>query len=119
MATAKRTPPTGLSPRFIESLRPGDSPFDVGDRGAHRGLRLRVTPKGAKVFRWVLNSDGRVITIGPWAFEPQPGHVTLREARDWLDKLKSARRGGTLDVVVAELQTSLAPASPLALAPAP
>ena len=40
------------------------------------GLVLRVTPNGAKVFRWRLRSLGKMITIGRFSAKPQEGCVT-------------------------------------------
>ena len=96
-----------LTPKAIEAARKRAKDYELGDGGAP-GLRLRVTPKGKKVFRWYVNVGGtqRKITIGPWSKEPRPGCVTLADARKWLEKLKAAHRAGHLDQVVHDLATS-------------
>ena len=86
---------------------PAAKDYELADAGAP-GLRLRVTPKGARVFRWHVTRGERqqVVTIGRWSRTPQPGRVTLAEARSWLERLKLAHRAGTLDDVIAELAAS-------------
>jgi integrase len=94
-----------LTAKTIEAARPGAKDYEIADAGAP-GLRLRITPKGARVFRWHVTRGGRqqVVTIGRWSKNPQPGRVTLAEARSCLEKLKIAHRAGTLDeVLLAEL----------------
>lgn len=107
------TPPRGLTPKFIEALRPLTVAYDVPDRRAP-GLVVRVLPATEKrlanprrVFRWYCTARKRVITIGPWTMNPQPGHVTLGEARDWLEKLKSAHAADALAAVEADLAVQL------------
>jgi integrase len=100
-----------LTSKSIESARPAATDYELRDPAA-RGLVLRVSPKGAKVFRWRLRSIGRVITIGPFSPKPQPGHVSLAEARGWLERLKLAHRAGTLPQVEAELERALRPPPP-------
>jgi integrase len=103
-------PPRGLTPKFIESLRPAEKAYEVPDRAA-LGLRLRVLPSGKKVFRWEVSALALVITLGPWSLNVTPGHVTLQEARQWLERLKAARTAGReqLEEVVRELHSQLNP----------
>jgi integrase len=101
------TPPRGLTPAFIDALRPREgSRYEIADRRAP-GLRLRVLESGGKVFRWYCTARGKVVTIGPWSLGEQPGHVTLAQAREWLERLKAAHAAGALDTVEAELATHL------------
>lgn len=101
------TPPRGLTPAFIDALRPReDERYEVADRRAP-GLRLRVLPSGRKVFRWYCTARGEVVTIGPWTLGEQPGHVTLAQARSWLERLKGAHEAGTLDTLKGELAAAL------------
>jgi integrase len=103
MAAEKVTATPPLTPARIEALKPRADRYEVADGGAP-GLRLRVMPTGAKVFRWYVTSLGRVITIGPWSRNPSPGHFTLGEAHTSLEKLKLAHKEGRLAAVEAELQ---------------
>lgn len=105
MATENVTSTPPLTPARIEALKPRADRYEVADSAAP-GLRLRVMPTGTKTFRWYATSLGRVITIGPWAQKPAPGHVTLGEARRWLERLKLAHKEGRLAEVEAELQAS-------------
>lgn len=100
MATQQHTP--SLTAAAIDAAESRDRDYELADPAAP-GLRLRVSPKGAKVFRWYLTALGRVITIGRWSKTPKAGHVTLGEARVWLERLKDAHRGGRLDDALAEL----------------
>ncbi|WP_242352400.1 site-specific integrase [Anaeromyxobacter sp. SG64] len=109
MPAPNTTPARGLTPKFIESLQPGETRYDVPDRRAP-GLRLRVLPTGRKVFRWVCNARGQVYTIGPWSLSEMPGFVTLAQAREWLDKLKAAHVSGAIDAVEAEIKAAMRPA---------
>lgn len=104
MATENVTASPPLTAKLIESARPAEKDYELADAGAP-GLRLRVTPKGTKAFRWYVTRNGRqqVVTIGRWTKNPLPGRVTLAEARAWLERLKLAHKGGTLDTALAEL----------------
>ncbi|MFN0063673.1 MAG: tyrosine-type recombinase/integrase [Myxococcaceae bacterium] len=109
-------PRKGLTPKFIESLRPKEQAYELPDTAAP-GLRLRIHPSGVKSFRWGVRSLRKVVTIGPWSMSEIQGHVTLAQARDWLGKLKAARVSGAdqLAVTEAALRTHLAPRPTLAL----
>lgn len=98
-----------LTPKSIIALRAREERYDVSDGSS--GLVLRVHPSGVKSFRWHVRSLGRVIVIGPWAETITPAHVTLRQAREWLGRLKEARVAGEpqLEEVAAELRRQLAP----------
>lgn len=100
------TPPRGFTPKSIEALQPAADRYELADKGKV-GLRLRVYPSGVKSFRWYVTSLGRVITIGPWSMCKQPGFVTLKQAQDWLERLKAAHVGGTVPAVEAELRAFL------------
>ncbi len=107
MAGENPTAAPPLTAKLIDAARPAAKDYELADAGAP-GLRLRVTPKGARVFRWHVTRGERqqVVTIGRWSRTPQPGRVTLAEARSWLERLKLAHRAGTLDDVIAELASS-------------
>jgi integrase len=118
MVAAEGSPARGFTQKFIESLRAREKRFDLYDPAAS-GLRLRVFPSGVKSFGWVVNSLNRVIILGPWSFSTAPGHLTLAEARGWLERLKAARLGGLnqLDAVAAQLKQHMAP-RPIQVGPA-
>ena len=100
MAAQQHIP--SLTATAIDAAEPRDWDYELADPAAP-GLRLRVSPKGAKIFRWYVSAIGRVITIGRWSKTPKAGHVTLGEARVWLERLKDAHRAGRLDDALAEL----------------
>ena len=110
MAGSKATasPRRGLTVPFIEALQPRADRYEVADRRAP-GLRLRVHPSGVKSFRWSVTALGRVITIGPFhpAENAPPGFMSLKSAREWLERLKVAHAGGTLPAVEAALRREL------------
>lgn len=98
MAAPKRTTPqAGLSPKFLDSLRAAAAPYEVGDRGEHKGLRVRITPHGAVSFLWYVEHDGRrqKITIGRYP------ETSLADARVEIKTLKDAHRAGKLAVLLA------------------
>lgn len=97
MADEKRSTLPPLTPPAIERLPEGEH-----RDSAAPGLFLRVNRK-SRTFRWYVRSIGRAITIGPWSKTSRPGHVTLAEARAWLERLKDAHRSGRLAEVEAEL----------------
>lgn len=107
MATENVTASPPLTAKLIEAAHPASKDYELPDVGAP-GLRIRVTPKGSKVFRWYVTRNGRqqVVTVGRWTKNPQPGRVTLAEARSWLERLKLAHKSGTLDAALAELVAS-------------
>ena len=107
----RSTPPRGLTVAFIEALQPDPQRrYEVPNRRAP-GLVLRVLPSGKRIFRWYVTNLGRVVTIGPYhpAEDPPRAFVSLKMARGWLDRLKAAYAGGTLDTVEAELKDYLGP----------
>jgi integrase len=99
MAAATSSTFPALTAKAIEHAPPGE----LRD-GAAPGLCIRVSPTGARVFRWYVTSARRVITIGRWSRFARPGHVTLQEARVWLERLKAAHHESRLSEVEAELQ---------------
>jgi integrase len=103
-----------LNPKSIPSLAPGEY-RDGGDDGK-RGLRLRVTPAGVRVFRWSCRVGGkqRWITIGRWSPSPRAGHVTLSKARDVCETLTAARDEGeeVLLAAIAKLRPAHAKPAP-------
>ena len=107
MATKHPEPPVrGLTPSHIGSLRPDATRYDVSDSRAP-GLRLRVNTDGSKVFRYTANVPGggqKVITIGTWSADHRNGFVTLAQARDFLERLKVAHKGGRLDAEAARIR---------------
>jgi integrase len=104
-----------LTPSDIEKLEPREKDYELSDSAAP-GLVLRVTASGTKVFRWYVNSIGRRITIGRWSKKPAAGHVTLGEARVWLDRLREGHRTGKLAEVEATLPGRRRAAGPAAAA---
>jgi integrase len=113
--TVQVTTSPPLTVKRIESLKPKADRFEVSD--AATGLRIRVTPNGVKAFRWSVHTPTgqRVITLGRWAPVSTPGHLTLAQARDWLEKLKTAHRAGQLELVEAELAKVTRPPPPPSL----
>ncbi len=101
--TTPRSPPRGLTAAFIAALKPPVARYEVADRGAHTGLRLLVLTTGTRTFRWYCTARKKVYTIGPWTLDEQAGHVTLSQARAWLERLKAAHAAGTIDAVAFEL----------------
>ncbi len=112
-ATAARPeaqPPKSKAVRFtnakaVEGLRPKATEYEAADVKCD-GLRLCVTPKGFKSFRWYVVDAGkrRKVTLAPWSLAPLDGHLTLEEARVWLSKLRAAHVGGNLATVEADLE---------------
>lgn len=105
-----------LTAKGIEALKPQPNRYEVKDAAAP-GLQLRVTPNGVKTFRWAVRDGGaqRWITLGRFSPTPMPGHITLTQARDWLERLKEAHRAGRLAELEAELGVKHAkPATPKA-----
>lgn len=105
------TPPLGFTPAWIAGFTPpaGADRLELADRKAP-GLLLRFERKGPPTFRWkATGEDGRrrYIHIGPWSAAGKAGHVTLAQAREWLRRLKEARKAGRLAEVEGELQAWL------------
>jgi len=90
-----------LTPRSIEAAGPGEY-----RDGAAPGLRLRVTPQGARVFRWAVRRNGKIawLTLGAWSKKPKPGHVTLAEVHLQLERFKEAHKAGRLEALLDELR---------------
>lgn len=105
-----KAPARGWTPKFIESLAPRSSAFEIADP-VTSGLVLRVSPTGVKSFRWYVRGPGwrRAVTIGPWSFSEAPGFRTLAQARHAREQLGRAHKGGTLEGEIARLAAELAP----------
>lgn len=112
MAAEKPTTQPPLTAAGIEKLPEGEH-----RDSAAPGLFLRVNRK-SRTFRWYVRSIGRAITIGPWSKASKPGHVTLAEARTWLERLKEAHRIGQLAEVEAELAALRPRRGPVVATPA-
>ena len=103
------SPPRGLTPQFLQALRRPEKPYDLVDARTP-GLKLRVLPSGRKVFRWSYwrgSAPARrqtTLTLGPWALEEEPGHLTLAQARDRLERLKRAHESDCLDATADALR---------------
>lgn len=113
MVVPEAIPRRGLTQKFIEALKARPGSYELVDP-ATIGLALRVLPSGVKSWRWRARSLKRVVTIGPWTLVESPGHITLREARDWVERLRAARKAGPLELdrVEALLRDHLAPQRP-------
>lgn len=105
---SKSKPTTFRNPKAVEGLRAKAAEYEAADAGAP-GLRLCVTPKGVKSFRWYVLDGGRrrKITLGPWSLVEAPGHLTLAQAREWLEKLRAGHVGGNLATVEADLRAAI------------
>ena len=102
-----------LIPSMIASLPLRGKPYQLYDT-LERGLCLRVSPQGAKTFRYRIRPEGakgRVITLGPYSEAAKPAHVTIKQAREWVERLRAARKGGPdeLSRIEAELKAHLLP----------
>lgn len=104
-----------LTASIIEALPPKEKPYQVFD-GRERGLCLRVSPQGAKTFRYRARSLGKVVTLGPWSSASKPGHVTLSQARTLVERLREARRGGVHELAKIEADIKEHVSPPLAVA---
>lgn len=110
MVEPNTTPSRGWTPKFIEALKSRAQRYELADPMTP-GLVLRVHPSGVRSFRWYVRSLARVVVIGPFSVSEQPAHVTLRQAKDWLARLKEARTAGEaqLNEVLAQLRAHLEP----------
>jgi integrase len=94
MAAAKHTSPAkGFTPAFLDNLKPKAARYELPDNGKS-GLRLRVEPSGRKSFVWYYK-DGpktKVLTLGRYG--NCEGCISLKAARDALDKAKERHRDG-------------------------
>jgi integrase len=106
-------PRKNLTPSAIEALPLQLQRYDVTD-ARERGLSVRVHPSGLKVFRYRMregNGPSRVVTIGPYSPISKHGYVTLSQARERLEQLREAKRGGAdrLDEVAHDVMARITP----------
>jgi integrase len=90
---ARPTPAKGFTTKFLDNLKPADKRIELADNGK-AGLRLRLEPSGTRTFVWYYK-DGpktRVLTLGRYG--KGDGHISLKQARDQLDKAKERHREG-------------------------
>jgi integrase len=91
--TTRNIPKNGFTVTWLDNLKSEPKRFEIPDKGA-KGLRLRVSPGGAKTFVW-LYRDGnstRRVTIGQYG--DRDGQITLAKARKKLVDLKDNLRAG-------------------------
>ena len=94
MATQKHTtPPKGFTPVFLDNLKPGGSRYELADK-AKPGLRLRVEPSGTRTFVWYYSDDGKTKVLKLGRYGTGEGCISLKAARDALDKAKEKHREG-------------------------
>jgi integrase len=94
MATQKHTSPkNGFTPAFLDNLKPVDKRIELRDTRAP-GLRLRLEPTGRKTFVWYYKeaTKTKVLTLGRYG--QGEGKVTLKKAREELEKAKERHREG-------------------------
>ncbi len=95
--------PTKFTPTSIDSFRPRDQPYLKFDT-VQKGLSIRVSPQNAKTFRFRMRGE-KVVTLGPYSLAQKAGHVTIKQARDFVGELSEARRAGP--AAVAEVETRI------------
>ncbi|MES9874330.1 MAG: tyrosine-type recombinase/integrase [Candidatus Sedimenticola sp. 6PFRAG7] len=90
------SPPRGFTAKFIEHLPTPQKRYELADKKTV-GLRLRISPGGAKTFIWYHRNNGklRLHTLGQ--FGDDPGKLSLSAAREELQKLKRQHEAGTLN----------------------
>jgi hypothetical protein len=91
--TTRTVPKNGFTVTWLDNLKSEPKRFEIPDRGA-KGLRLRVSPGGAKTFVW-LYRDGKTtrrVTIGQYG--DRDGQITLAKARKKVVELKDNLRAG-------------------------
>ena len=91
MSSKILSPKNGLTDTFIKNLKPQDKPYEVSDRGC-KGLRLRVTAAGGKIFLSTIYINGKrkVFTLGHYP------HYRLSDARKDLPTMKAQAKAGEL-----------------------
>ncbi|WXG51453.1 MAG: tyrosine-type recombinase/integrase [Candidatus Sedimenticola sp. (ex Thyasira tokunagai)] len=91
-----KTPARGFTTKWLENLKPAYKRFELADNGA-AGLRLRVSPGGAKTFVWLYRHNQKTHRHTLGQFGEGAGKLTLSAARKQLQELKGKREAGTLN----------------------
>ncbi|MEJ1380327.1 MAG: tyrosine-type recombinase/integrase [Candidatus Sedimenticola sp. (ex Thyasira tokunagai)] len=91
-----KTPARGFTTKWLEALKPTNRRFELADNGA-AGLRLRVSPGGAKTFVWLYRHNQKTHRHTLGQFGEGAGKLTLSAARKQLQELKGKREAGTLN----------------------
>ena len=106
----RTVPKNGFTAKFLDNLKPEVERYEINDTGA-KGLRLRVSPGGAKSFVWYYRDGGkcRRFTIGQYG--DGESQITLAQARSkliatkqkWADGIKPHSETAGTPKTVAEL----------------
>ncbi|MEJ1412947.1 MAG: tyrosine-type recombinase/integrase [Candidatus Sedimenticola sp. (ex Thyasira tokunagai)] len=91
-----KTPARGFTTKWLENLKPAYKRFELADNGA-AGLRLRVSPGGAKTFVWLYRHNQKIHRHTLGQFGEGPEKLTLSGARKRLQELKGKREAGILN----------------------
>ena len=108
MAKAKHTSPAkGFTPAFLDNLTPASKRIEFADN-ACPGLRLRLEPSGRRTFVWYYKdgSKTKVLTLGRYG--KADGCISLKAARDALDKAKGRHKEGEQVQTPADAPTTVA-----------
>jgi integrase len=74
------TPSRGFTEKWLKSLPKVEKRLEIPDNGA-KGLRLRVSPGGAKTFVWMYRHNGKVNRLTLGRYGTGEDRLTLAEAR--------------------------------------
>ena len=91
----------GFTTKKLDNLSPAAMRYEVVDADA-KGLRLRVSPGGAKTFTWTYRDGNstRRVTLGQYG--SNDGQISLAKARKKLLDMKESLRAGNKPHRVAE-----------------
>jgi len=95
MATKHSTPPRGLTDKFLQNVRTKKPYIDLSDE-ACPGLVARVHKSDAISFRWTYRdkATGKNCVRTPGRYGKGEGHISLRQAREQLDKDRAKHQAG-------------------------
>jgi integrase len=96
-----KTPSNGLTSRFLDNLRPIGREYEVADKQA-RGLRVRVTPRGAVSFVWYWRDGERTRRHTFGRYGNFDGRVSLKQARSELIQRKELLSQGVKPLALAD-----------------
>ncbi len=94
-SSTPESPVRGFTTKFLENIKPAGKRYELADKGAS-GLRLRVSPGGARTFVWLYRYNGKIHRHTLGQFGEGPGKLTLSGARKRLQVLKEKRDAGIL-----------------------
>lgn len=91
--TSRNLPKNGLTTKYLDNLKSEPNRFEIADPGT-KGLRLRVSPGGAKTFIWYYRDGTKIRRLTLGQYGEGNSQITLAKVRQKLITAKERLADG-------------------------